>query len=68
MKIARRTESVNEGVISAAVNCSHMRLVNLTLLTLLTLRYLQLKFFIMRRACNHLSTTGDTIFPRPIKI
>ena len=22
----------------------------------------------MRRACNHLSTTGDTIFPRPIKI
>ena len=32
MIIARRTESVDEGVINAAVNCSHMRPVNLTLL------------------------------------
>ena len=32
MIIARRTESVNEGVIlNAAVNCSHLRPVNLTL-------------------------------------
>ena len=70
MMIARRTASVNEGVISAAVNCSHMRPVNPTLLTLVTLRCLQLIFFIfiMRRVCKHLSTTGDTIFPRPIKI
>ena len=51
MKIARRTESVNEGVISAAVNCSHRRLVNLTLLTLLTSRYLQLKFYFYYAAC-----------------
>ena len=44
MMIARRTESGNESVISAAINCSHMRPVSQTLLTLLTLRCLQ--FFI----------------------
>ena len=51
MKIARRTESVNEGVINAAVNCSHMRQVDLTLLALLTLRCLQLKFYFYYAAC-----------------
>ena len=51
MMIARRTESVNEGVISAGVNCSHMRPVNLTLLTLLTLRCLLLKFYFYYAAC-----------------
>ena len=65
MSTARRTESVNEGVINAAVNCSHMRPVNLTLLTLLTLRCLQFKFyFYYARVCKHLSTTGDTIYFR----
>ena len=39
------TASVNKGVISAAVNCSHMHPVNPTLLTILTLRCLQLKFY-----------------------
>ena len=48
MIIGRRTESVNEGVISAAVNCSHMRPVNLTLLTL---RCLQLKIYCYYAAC-----------------
>ena len=43
MIIARRTKSVNEGLISAAVNCFHMRPANLTLLSLLALRCLQLK-------------------------
>ena len=51
MKIARRTGSVNKGVLSAAVNCTHRRLVNLTLLALLTLRYLQLKFYFYYAAC-----------------
>ena len=31
MIIARRTERVNKGMISVAVNCCHMRPVNLTL-------------------------------------
>ena len=66
MIIARRTESVNESVINAAVNCCHMRPVNLTLITLLTLRCLQLNFYFYYAAC--LSRTGDTIyFPDQLK-
>ena len=42
MMIARCTESVNEGVINAAVNCPHMRPVNLKLLTLLTLSVIKI--------------------------
>ena len=58
MIIARRTESVNEGVIlNAVVNCSHMLPVNLTP-NLLTSRYSKLTiYFIMRRVCNNFSTT-----------
>ena len=51
MMIARRTERVNEGVISAGVNCSHMRPVNLKLLTLLTLRCLLITYYFYYAAC-----------------
>ena len=69
MIIARRTESVNEGVINAAVNCFHMRPVNLTLLTLLALRCLQLKFYFYYAAClQSFKHNMHNIFSRPIRI
>ena len=62
MIIARRTESVNEGVINAAVNCSHIGPTSGQSDTSNPSNCkMSAIFFFVRRVCNHLSTTCDQL-------